>query len=94
MSDIAEKVQPLVERLRRCGIGQPSGILTREAADEIERLTNCLKIANAQAERFEREWYLRGDAIERALEDSEGGEGGTVCGYLREAIKATPGNRS
>lgn len=33
---------------------------------EVERLTACLKIANAQAERFEREWYLRGDALEAA----------------------------
>jgi chromosome segregation ATPase len=35
------------------------------AADEIERLTACLKEANANAEKFEREWYLRGDENER-----------------------------
>lgn len=33
--------------------------------DEIARLTQCLQKANAQAARFEREWYLRGDEIER-----------------------------
>ena len=31
---------------------------------EIARLTACLKAANANAEKFEREWYLRGDEIE------------------------------
>lgn len=36
----------------------------RRAADEIERLTKALKAANDQAERFERGWYLRGDALE------------------------------
>ena len=33
--------------------------------EKIERLTACLKKANDQAEHFEREWYLRGDEIER-----------------------------
>jgi hypothetical protein len=32
---------------------------------EIERLTEELKKANLQTEHFEREWYLRGDEIER-----------------------------
>jgi len=36
-----------------------------ELRTEIARLTNCLKRTNAQAEHFEREWYLRGDEIER-----------------------------
>ena len=31
---------------------------------EIERLTKCLERANAQAEKFEREWYLRGDVLD------------------------------
>ena len=31
---------------------------------EIARLTACLKKANEQTERFERGWYLRGDALE------------------------------
>jgi hypothetical protein len=35
------------------------------AADEIERLTAALAKANSQAEHFEREWYLRGDEVER-----------------------------
>jgi hypothetical protein len=36
-----------------------------ELRTEIARLTNCLKRANAQAEHLEREWYLRGNEIER-----------------------------
>ena len=36
-----------------------------ELRTEIARLTNCLSRVNAQAEHFEREWYLRGDEIER-----------------------------
>ena len=35
-------------------------VLARELADT----RAALKIANAQAERFERGWYLRGDALE------------------------------
>ena len=42
-----------------------------EAADQIERLTQALKKANDQAEHFEREWYLRGDEIERLRVDAE-----------------------
>lgn len=37
----------------------------RQAAAEIERLRACLQKANDQAEHFEREWYLRGNEIER-----------------------------
>jgi predicted RNase H-like nuclease (RuvC/YqgF family) len=33
--------------------------------NEIDRLTACLKKANSQTEHFEREWYLRGDEVER-----------------------------
>ena len=33
--------------------------------NEVDRLTAALKKANDQAEHFEREWYLRGDEIER-----------------------------
>lgn len=36
----------------------------QEAAAEIDRLRAALKHANDQAERFERGWYLRGDALE------------------------------
>jgi hypothetical protein len=36
--------------------------------DELERLRGALKKANEQAEHFEREWYLRGDALERAAD--------------------------
>ena len=33
--------------------------------DEIERLTVALSKANASSERFERGWYLRGEALEK-----------------------------
>jgi hypothetical protein len=39
----------------------------RDYKCEIARLTDCLKKANTQAEHFEREWYLRGDEIERLM---------------------------
>lgn len=42
-----------------------------QAADEIERLRTALKAANDQAERFERGWYLRGDALEVAVRQNE-----------------------
>ena len=35
---------------------------------EVNRLTECLKIANDQAERFEREYYLTLDRLEDAAE--------------------------
>lgn len=43
-------------------------LLDRLEAVETEqnRLTECLKRANEQAEHFEREWYLRGDLLEAA----------------------------
>ena len=37
---------------------------------EVERLREALTAANAQAERFEREWYLRGDEVERLRRDA------------------------
>ena len=37
---------------------------------ENERLRAALTKANAQAERFEREWYLRGDEIEQLRADA------------------------
>lgn len=40
-------------------------------AEEIERLTACLKAANSNHEHFEREWYLRGDEIEALRADAE-----------------------
>jgi chromosome segregation ATPase len=59
-----------------------------KAADEIERAYEALKKANAQAEHFEREWYLRGDRVE-ALEDGirqhlEHHENG--CTYLSHLV--------
>lgn len=68
----------LVERLRACAeevmeFPHPSACdhlhdaaaTMREAAAEIDRLRAALKAANDQAARFEREWYLRGDVLER-----------------------------
>jgi hypothetical protein len=43
-------------------------VLKIDADIEIERLREALKKANEQAEHFEREWYLRGDALERAAD--------------------------
>jgi hypothetical protein len=43
---------------------QPDGDPHGECAAEIARLTAALKQANESTERFEREWYLRGDALE------------------------------
>lgn len=45
--------------------------LIQRMADEIERLRAALAKANDQAEHFEREWYLRGDEIERLRADAE-----------------------
>ena len=38
--------------------------------DDIRALREALTAANAQAERFEREWYLRGDEVERLRRDA------------------------
>lgn len=42
-----------------------------ELERENKRLTEALLKANSQAEHFEREWYLRGDEIERLRELSD-----------------------
>lgn len=39
--------------------------LKADARDEIKRLREALVVVNANAERFEREWYLRGDELEQ-----------------------------
>lgn len=39
------------------------------AEAEIDRAYDAIRRANAQAEHFEREWYLRGDEIERLRAD-------------------------
>jgi hypothetical protein len=53
---------------------------------EIARLSACLKKANDQAEHFEREWYLRGDALKlvkaKLRIDDEHGLYDTVCNAL------------
>lgn len=57
-----EKMMDIVERLRMTPETGADPDMIFEAADEIERLRDALKKANEQAERFERELYLRGDA--------------------------------
>jgi hypothetical protein len=42
---------------------------SQQNQDEVERLTDALKKANAQAEHFEREWYLRGDELEKLKQE-------------------------
>ena len=49
-------------------IGGVDGEIVEALCDEVARLRAALEKANANAERFEREWYLRGDAIERAID--------------------------
>ena len=49
---------------------QFSDELTRLRA-EVERLTAVVKAANAQAEHFERQWYLRGDEVEALRADAQ-----------------------
>ena len=69
----------LVERLRSVDVSwSETGEWCAEAADRIEaleaeneRLTDCLAKANAQAEHFEREWYLRADRIEALEAENE-----------------------
>jgi hypothetical protein len=41
----------------------------KQEQGEIERLTAALKKANAQAEHLEREWYLRGDELEKLKQE-------------------------
>jgi hypothetical protein len=43
--------------------------LAKKEQGEIERLTAALKKANEQAEHFEREWYLRGDELEKLKQE-------------------------
>jgi hypothetical protein len=43
--------------------------LAKQEQGEIERLIAALKKANEQAEHFEREWYLRGDELEKLKQE-------------------------
>lgn len=73
VGQVQRPVRPLLERMRTFPMDpNTSFLLGYEAANEIERLQVALKAANAQAERFERGWYLRGDALEKIK--------GVVCG--------------
>ena len=55
---------PGVQGLAQLGRNAIERVAQLEA--EIVRLTGCLERANAQAEHFEREWYLRGDVLDTA----------------------------
>ena len=59
----------IVERLRaeaeKFGFPSADRALHIEAAEEIDRLRAALVRANNQTERFERGWYLRGDALQK-----------------------------
>lgn len=44
-------------------------LLEEQEQGKIERLTAALEKANAQAEHFEREWYLRGDELEKLKQE-------------------------
>lgn len=57
--------QQLLKKPRTLGDYMEIEKQLRAAAAEVERLTACLQKANANHEHFEREWYLRGDEIER-----------------------------
>lgn len=39
----------------------------KECEDEVKRLTECLKSANADTETVERKWYLRGQQLENIV---------------------------
>lgn len=55
---------PGVQGLAQLGRNAIERVAQLEA--EIVRLAGCLERANAQAEKFEREWYLRGDVLDTA----------------------------
>lgn len=68
--------QQLNDAAKRCHVGSYAVGANRICAEadatiaakdaEIARLTGCLERANAQAEHFEREWYLRGEVLDTA----------------------------
>jgi hypothetical protein len=60
IADYEALIRDLTDALR----AQP-----KQEQGEIERLTAALEKANAQAEHFEREWYLRGDELEKLKQE-------------------------
>jgi hypothetical protein len=73
--------KPLVQRLREETVWEaPAEELMREAADEIERLTSCLKQANANHEQFERLYYLEKQKTERDADEPSARRVTTVAG--------------
>ena len=65
LADVIDNSEETTGFERRCAA------MLRTLSQEIERLTGCLEKANIQAEKFEREWYLRGDEIETLKADAE-----------------------
>jgi alkylhydroperoxidase family enzyme len=61
----------LTNRLRSYGPHHHDVRLHFDAADEIERLTDCLKKANTSTEHFERLWYMGADELERATTERD-----------------------
>ena len=49
----------------------PTAALIQSLHARVQELETCLKKANAQAEHFEREWYLRGDELEASQAQRE-----------------------
>lgn len=68
MSELTDRANHFADRWH-CWVEHRS--LTRELVAEIERLRKSLVSANSQFEHFEREWYLRGDEIERLTADRQ-----------------------
>ncbi len=66
---LGDEAADTLEAARAVGIRQEQEIMDQQR--EIERLRAALAKANNQAERFERGWYLRGDALEVAVRQNE-----------------------
>ena len=104
----AEALIPLISATVRAAaeirVAEATAEATADAAElerlraEIARLTAALKRANDQAEHFEREWYLRGDALEAVKEklkiDDEYGLYDTVCNALLVNAEVSGGLRA
>jgi hypothetical protein len=81
VNELISENKALKEALAKQEQGEPvvkESFTTEQEQGEIERLTDALKKANAQAEHFEREWYLRGDELEE-LKQEQGEPVGWPC---------------
>lgn len=75
-AEISGYINYLPDTLAFCNSANPAAILELldrlEAAEkEQHRLNECLRLANANAEYFEREMYLLGDKLEDAERDAK-----------------------